>query len=145
MDIPGIDVLVRLDGEPRGKGRPRTFVFRGHARIHTDAKTKKYETLIKGAARNAMGSRAPLSGPLDVSIEATFEVPKSWPKYRKRAALQGIEPHVTTPDTDNVAKIALDGCNGIVWCDDSQVIRMTASKRYGPSPGLLVAVTEARP
>jgi Holliday junction resolvase RusA-like endonuclease len=146
MNVPGIDVLVQLPGEPRGKGRPRAFVPRGRPRpvLFTDAKTEHYEKLIKGAARNAMGQRQQMTGPLDVTIEAVFEIPKSWPKYRRRAAMQGLEPHVSAPDADNVAKIALDGCNGIVWRDDSQVVRLTASKHYGPQPGLMIAVVERK-
>jgi Holliday junction resolvase RusA-like endonuclease len=145
MNIPGIDVLVQLPGEPRGKGRPRAFVFRGQVRMHTDAKTKAYEDLLRGAARNAMGGRSPISGPIDLTIEAHFSIPESWPKYRRRAALQGIEPHITRPDADNVVKIGMDALNGIVWCDDNQVVRVIASKHYGTAPGLMIAVTAIQP
>ena len=144
MQVPGIDVLVQLPGEPRGKGRPRAFVLRGRALMHTDAKTRKYEELLRGAARNAMRDRSPLEGPVDMAVEAHFSVPKSWPKRRREAALAGAEPHTTRPDCDNVVKAALDAFNGIVWRDDSQVVRIIASKHYGVTPGLVIAVNEIK-
>lgn len=146
MQIPGIDVLVQLPGEPRGKGRPR--FGNGRALMHTDSKTRKYEELLRGAARNAMRDRPPMEGPIDMTVEAHFSVPKSWPKRKREAALQGAEPHTSRPDCDNVVKAALDAFNGIVWRDDSQVVRIIASKHYGAEPGLVIAVnaykTDAR-
>lgn len=144
MDVPGIDVLVQLPGEPRGKGRPRAFVMRGQARMYTDAKTRAYEELLRGAARNAMKGRAPLEGPIDLTVEAHLGIPKSWPKYRVRAAINGLEPHVSKPDADNIVKAALDALNEIVWRDDSQVVRIIASKHYGLHPGLMIAVVERK-
>ena len=32
------------------------------------------------------------------------------------------------PDLDNLAKTILDGCNGIVYADDAQIIELTVSK-----------------
>lgn len=135
-----VDVLVHLPGEPRGKGRPRAFVMRGRAIMHTDSKTKKYEELIRGAARNAMKGRPPIEGPVDLAVEAHFSIPPSWPKYRKQAALDGSKLHTSAPDTDNIVKAALDALNKIVWIDDSQVVRIIASKHYGTTPGLMIAV-----
>lgn len=139
-----VDVLVQLAGEPRGKGRPRAFVLKGRALMHTDTKTRKYEELLRGAARNAMAGRPPIEGPIDMTVEAHFGVPKSWPKRKREAALQGAEPHTSRPDCDNVVKAALDAFNGIVWRDDSQVVRLIASKHYSMTPGLMIAVNAYR-
>lgn len=143
MNVPGIDVLVQLPGEPRGKGRPRAFVLKGRALMHTDTKTRKYEELLRGAARNAMQGRPPIEGPIDMTVEAHFSVPKSWPKRKREAALQGGAFHTTRPDGDNLGKSVLDAFNGIVYRDDSQVWRMVISKHYGAQPGLLVAVKQS--
>lgn len=142
--IPGIDVLVQLPGEPRGKGRPNVFVLRGRIVQRPHPATFEYESLIRGAARNAMRGRAPFLGAIDLTIEAMFSVPDSWPKYRRREALAGVLPHTNKPDTDNIVKAALDAMNKIVWNDDSQVVRIIASKHYGPTPGLMVAVNALR-
>ena len=31
--------------------------------------------------------------------------------------------------------------NGVLWRDDSQVVKLTAEKEYGDAPGVLVEVT----
>ena len=44
------------------------------------------------------------------------------------------------PDLDNFIKAALDGCNEIVFRDDSLVVTIMASKRYSDKPALTIAV-----
>lgn len=34
-------------------------------------------------------------------------------------------------DADNLAKAILDGCNGIVWYDDNQVVDLVVHRRHG--------------
>jgi Holliday junction resolvase RusA-like endonuclease len=38
------------------------------------------------------------------------------------------------PDIDNYAKSVLDACNGVLWFDDSQIIRLDATKLWTPTP-----------
>ena len=49
-----------------------------------------------------------------------------------------IKP-TTKPDLDNIVK-ALDGMNGIVVVDDSQIVKLTATKQYSEIPQLIVSV-----
>lgn len=45
------------------------------------------------------------------------------------------------PDLDNYIKGVFDALNGIVWKDDSQVCKMTASKSYTESsPGIYIEI-----
>jgi Holliday junction resolvase RusA-like endonuclease len=46
------------------------------------------------------------------------------------------------PDADNVAKAVSDGANGILWVDDSQIVDMAVTKRYGTIPEVRVRVFE---
>lgn len=44
-------------------------------------------------------------------------------------------------DIDNVAKVALDACNGVVWKDDRQVEKLVIERHVNASaPGLVVSV-----
>ena len=79
-----------------------------------------------------------------VDILAIFPVPSSWSKKRRTAARQGVEHHVSKPDLDNVQKAILDGMNGIVFEDDSQVIDSRTRKAYGPEPGVKVFIDEVK-
>ena len=90
-------------------------------------------------ARQAMGASSPMGGPLAVSIVATWPIPPSWPKKRQQAA----QWKSSKPDADNVAKAIGDGCNGVVWADDSQIVDLRCVKRYGQIPGVVVEVCAA--
>ena len=41
-----------------------------------------------------------------------------------------------------LAKAAIDGCNKIVFKDDSQITDLIITKRYGHSPSLIIIVDE---
>lgn len=131
------DILIRLDGEPRGKGRPRF----GRGRTYTDATTRRYEEHLGNQATIAMIGRELLTGPLRVKVYAEFPIPASWPKWKRTAATARAVYHTGRPDTDNLVKV-IDALNGIVWRDDSQVAHVTAWKRYGPEPHLSIIVSE---
>ena len=128
-------------GQPIGKGRPR---FTRQGRVFTPAKTKEYEDRIKVQAVAAMekAQRGPTTMPCSVKIVARFEIPKSWPKYKKEAAQAdkgGYKPG--KPDIDNIAKAVLDACNGITFTDDSLVSRLEIEKSYAVIvPALYVTV-----
>jgi hypothetical protein len=46
----------------------------------------------------------------------------------------------TIPDSDNLAKLALDAMEGIVYADDVQVVELWVRKVYGSEPGVGVSV-----
>ena len=45
--------------------------------------------------------------------------------------------HIGVPDLDNMIKFVLDALNKVWWVDDSQVIAIHASKRYGEAQTIL--------
>ena len=130
-------IHIKLDGQPIGKGRPR-FTKTGHT--YTPDRTRKYERRLAAAASDAMIDRGldPVTRPCTVFIIATFAIPKSWTKAKKlQAQEQRIFPG--RPDIDNVAKIALDAINGVVFEDDDQVCGLEVQKKYG-EPSLIISV-----
>ncbi len=46
------------------------------------------------------------------------------------------------PDLDKLCRACLDSLTGIVWRDDSQVVRLEANKDYG-APGAMIWVERA--
>lgn len=130
-------VTLVLAGEPKGKGRPRFSKATGHA--FTPEKTRSYEGALRYAAQEEMGSRLPLTGPLEVVVEARMPVPKSWSKTKRAAALAGRIRPTGKPDVDNIFKM-LDALNFVVWQDDSQIVEGVASKSYHEQPSLTIKV-----
>ena len=114
--------------EIRGKGRPR-LTKNGVA--FTDAKTRSYENLVKLLAMQAMENAGAqmTDKPVKATINAYFEIPKSYTKKKVQAIFNGeIKPG--KPDIDNVIKSLLDGCNKIIFKDDVQIYSITATKSY---------------
>lgn len=112
-----IDMVIY--GTPIGKGRPRFGRGKdGKMVTYTPRKTKDYEQCIKTIAQIAMVNRTIIEGPVKVVIHAFFN-------HKKKSGW-----HVSRPDLDNVIKAILDGLNGIVYVDDTQVAELTATKKY---------------
>lgn len=122
-------VAFEVEGKAVGKGRPRVSTIAGKPRLYTPAKTVAWESLVAAAARAAMGSQSPSEHPMAVRISIDVQIPQSWSKARQKAAeIHQVVPG--KPDLDNVAKAVLDACNGIVYRDDAQVVRLTVEKGY---------------
>lgn len=138
-------ITVRIPGAPVAKGRARSFIRNGRIGHHTPEKTANYESIVALAASQAMGvaDAELLSGPLAMSFEAVFAIPKSWSK--KRVAANDTRPEYVTkkPDLDNLCKSLADGMNGVVYGDDSQIGEFHMCRKvYGAKPGVVVKVWE---
>lgn len=133
-------ITFRVDGAPVAKGRPRATTIRGMARLYTPAKTRAYEDEIRIAAAMAMGTRKPFQDEVTLTITAGVPIPASFSKKKRHNAAAGIIKPTTRPDADNYAKAALDGCNGILFRDDSQVTDLIVRKRYAAEPHLIVTM-----
>lgn len=137
--MSGAPILIRLAGEPKGKGRPRFVKQTGRA--FTPAATRSYESALRFAAQEAMGDRAPLDGPLTIEIRAGFPIPASWSKNKRKAAALGHILPTGKPDADNLAKM-LDALNEVVFRDDKQAVSVLIEKRYSETPDLCISVGE---
>jgi Holliday junction resolvase RusA-like endonuclease len=132
-----------VPGEPRAKGRPRTAVIKGRARVYTDAETASYQNLVKLACNQAMAGAEPIAGPVQVVISAHLKPPASGSKKRLQEMLAGARMPTKRPDIENITKVVLDGMNQIAFADDSQVVNLVAAKRWAAEPGVRVWVSEA--
>jgi Holliday junction resolvase RusA-like endonuclease len=144
------DIVVTLNGHPRGKGRPRSRIATGKAgqqfvSVYTDKETRTYEAMLRYAAERAMAvgipqgtPRAPLDCALRVRVTAVFLPPASWSGKKRREALAGIVRPTGKPDGDNLLKCVGDALNGVVWRDDSLVVEWVIRKFYGERPMLVI-------
>lgn len=135
-------VTIKVDGVPVPKGRAR-YVRRGnHISTYTPEKTRTYETLIKDAARQAMGVSEPLETPVSLYLYIRVPIPASATKKRLQAIADGSEKPTKKPDASNVLKSVEDGMNGVVYKDDSQIVNIHVSKVYSSLPGVDICVKE---
>tara|TARA_R110002049_G_scaffold282589_2_gene462418 strand:- start:2027 stop:2500 length:474 start_codon:yes stop_codon:yes gene_type:complete len=128
-----------IPGEPVAKARARSTKGGRH---YTPNKTVNYENLVAAIAREQMIMREPTSKAVCLDVVLQFSVPRSWPKWKREAALKNQIAHTSKPDTTNVIKAIEDGMNGVVWEDDAQSCELHVIELYSDSPGVLVSVTE---
>ena len=137
------EIAFIVPGRPVGKGRPiagRSFA--GFTTLRTPQKTINYEGTVALFAAQCMAGRAPLEGPVALALSINYDVPASWSKKKREAALRGEVRPTSKPDCDNVIKAIGDALNGVVWKDDVQVVTLYAEKRYAEAPGVTVRVKE---
>jgi Holliday junction resolvase RusA-like endonuclease len=145
MSGAGGTIRIEIPGAPVAKGRPRLSARNGFARAYTPAKTRRYEDLIRLAAGEQMGERPLMEGPLFVCVEAYVPIPKTLSTKPKLALIKSGHLRPTTrPDLDNYLKV-IDGLNGVVWHDDSQVVQIAGVKAYSDRPRLVVIIAPVLP
>ena len=135
-------VTFKVDANPVGKQRAR-YAKRGNfVQTYTPDKTRNYESLIKEAAIEAMGSSEPLETPVTLYLYIRAPIPKSLPKKRIEACLNGLEKPIKKPDASNVLKSVEDAMNGVVYKDDSQIVNIHVAKVYSSVSGVDICVKE---
>jgi Holliday junction resolvase RusA-like endonuclease len=110
--------------------------------MHDAPKSAEFKALVSMIANREMKGSSPMETAVALNITVNKPVPQSWSKKKQKMALSGEVKPTTKPDIDNYLKSVLDGCNGILFKDDSQVTYVTASKVYSTTPGVSVVAFE---
>lgn len=102
-------------------------------RMYDPPKSKAYKQMVAAVVRSHMNLNGiqTITEPLAVHLNFYFTPPKSYSKKRIRAIETKEELFTKKPDADNLGKSVLDGMNGILFKDDSQIIGLTIGKHYG--------------
>jgi crossover junction endodeoxyribonuclease RusA len=131
-------ITFTVVGIPQSKGSMRAFMPRGvrfPIMTSTNPKGKAWEKAVGLGAMAARGAGVkPELGAVEVSI--AFYLPRP-------QAMRILCPHIKRPDLDKLLRCAIDGMTGILWKDDSQVVRISATKAYadfGQSPRATITV-----
>lgn len=104
----------------------------------TPAKQRGFASVIAQFARAAMRGKQPLDGPIELTVVAVYEWPKTWSRNKRTA--QGCWK-TSKPDADNIGKLISDSLNCLVWTDDARVARLEVQKIYGPTAETRVIVS----
>lgn len=124
-----------IPGTPIAKGRPRVGKFG----TYTPNKTVNYENLVQLCYMDQVEGQL-LTGPVALSIEFYFPIPKSISKKDKAKMQTGDIMHTKKPDIDNCIKSITDALNGFAYRDDSQVVLVQAYKLYADDPRVEVTI-----
>ena len=126
-------IWFEIPGPAKGKERPRN----GKGYFYTPQNTKDYEELVKVCYRQKC-KEPPTKEAFKVCIVVWMVSAKSLSK-KKRAELEN-HPPMKKPDIDNIAKIILDGLNGVAWEDDRQVSSLEIVKLWGHDERVIVGI-----
>lgn len=141
IEIPGPPKAWKRAGHRivRPKGGGASFVS-----TYTDADTRSEQGVLRMAAAEAMATREPFQGAVDLRVAFYLPVPASWSKTRREAALAGHILPTAKPDADNLAKM-IDALKQITWRDDAQVSDLNVRKRYAARPRTVMEIREVHP
>lgn len=120
-------IIFNFQIDPVAKGRPRIW----NGRAVTPPKTRAFENAVKVFAKNQYRGE-PLKGALSVVVVFLIRKPKTVKREYPTTK--------NTGDLDNHAKALLDSLNGIAFEDDSQIIELNISKKYGQVGGIFVDI-----
>ena len=133
-------IMFVVNGEPMAKQRPRATTYGKIARVYTPKDTINYENKVLSCYKDrckelSVDTEIPLfdrSEILEVGISAYFPLRQSdfGKKGLNKSGREKIEKKYcpSHKDCDNIAKIILDGLNGIAYLDDKQVVRLSVEK-----------------
>ena len=117
---PGISFFV--EGHPVPK---QSFVYDGNGHGHAKPEVKIWQTLVRLRCAEDMM----LAGYDMITGELELDLGFILPDKRRR-------------DLDNLSKAVCDALNGMLYKDDSQIVKLTITKHYTGTVGVYVT---ARP
>ena len=142
MEIKKIDFMV--EGEPKGKERPRFANNGQRLSVYTPEKTQAYETQIKFAYyEQCSNAKFTEESQLELFVKAYYKIPQNTSKKKKQTMLSGEIRPTKKPDGDNILKAVADALNGVCYKDDKCLIKMSIEKFYSDVPRIEVVVQEA--
>lgn len=114
-------IQIEIIGEPAPQGSKK--IIQGRL-VEASKKLKPWRKAVAEACK-ATGNQNLLLGPIEVQVIFFLTRPPS--VTQKKRALP-----IVPPDTDKLCRALLDGIgdSGTIWGDDSQVVRLIASKEY---------------
>lgn len=141
-------VRFTVPGEPIPQGSLKAFVVGRRAHLTSDnPRTKAWRLRVAAFAR-AAHTGEPWDGPVKVRLVFTMPRPRGHYGTGRNAetvkASAPLWPSVR-PDLDKCCRAIFDALSGVLWTDDALVVGLTATKVYGPTPGVEVFAERVEP
>jgi crossover junction endodeoxyribonuclease RusA len=132
-----MEIAFDVLGRPAPQGSKKSI---GNNRFIEASKfLPAWRSAVRAAAEQVVSVYGwePVSGPVEVELLFYLERPASIPRTKRAYP-------IVPPDVDKLARSCLDPMTGVIYDDDSQVIRLLAWKTYADNrePGVFVRVAE---
>ena len=139
----GQGMIIVIPGKPHAQGRHRAVRMGKSVRMYDHPASAKWK---KMAAKEMMAQRTGspwiASEPLLLRIRAMYPLPRS--SWRQLAPIP-VRWRIERPDVDNIAKAVMDAAQGVLFGDDSQVVRLEVDKlvcAQGEEPRVEITVEQ---
>lgn len=139
-----------VPGIPAPQGSKRYLGVKGGKGITVESSKRVAPWRADVRAEAQKACTEPLAGPVAVVLAFAMPRPKSHYRTGRNAhLLRDTAPAYPAgrPDLDKLERAILDALSGIAWLDDSQVVTISAGKRYAcdvigrpTQPGVIVEI-----
>jgi Holliday junction resolvase RusA-like endonuclease len=134
-----LEFTVPGEAAPQGSKRAVRLPNGRTVLLESSKRLKPWRGLVSMCAAEAW-KEPPTTAPVELHATFTFVRPKS--HFTAKGALKsGARPAPGKPDLDKLARGLCDGLTGIVYVDDSQIVRLNLRKEYGPTASTTVWVS----
>lgn len=137
------EIVIDVLGAPAPKGSNRAMVRGGRAVFVPGGSRVNQEQLrswagdVRAEALSCVhGQTGPLFTQVPVAVAITFRLNRPSGHWAKKGGLRPSAPIAPSvkPDVDKLARSTLDALSGVVFDDDSRIVRLTVEKEYA-KPG----------
>ena len=144
-----MNIQFFVPGRQRPAGSKKAFKNPATGKIivtHDNPKTKDWMQSVKWFAMKAAERMVLEDGPVKLTLLFLADRPKGhFGTGRNEGVLKSSAPEhkITTPDLDKLNRAVGDALTGVIFKDDSQVVKLESSKVYcGPKekPGVYVTI-----
>jgi Holliday junction resolvase RusA-like endonuclease len=122
-------LIISTDTAPVPLKRHRFTRFGSRMYDPSSGDKKKWIRLVREKCKFKLYTHA-----LRIECVFTFKRPKSHyrtGKFRHLIKENAPKDKISKPDIDNLCKFYLDAMNNVIFTDDSQIVQIHASKKYG--------------
>lgn len=83
-------------------------------------------------------NQKPLKGAVELHTKFFFRIPKNTTYVKRQQMLNNVLHKISRPDLTNILKLMEDAGNGILWEDDSHIVKHSNEKLWGEEDKMVI-------
>lgn len=127
---PTMAVTFFVPGRPAPQGSKKHVG--GGRMVETSPYLKRWRAAVTTTAQVVVPAAWDTTAPMTAEVIFYLPRPKKHYGAGRNADLRGDAPdlHTCRPDVDKLLRAVLDGCTGVLWGDDSQIVTVHGGKAW---------------